>query len=177
MTTPEPYDVVAVNLEPDADNRIHADDVAQSFGFTGALVPGVELFALATAPLVAAWGERFLAGGRARCASAVRSTTESGCGSRRPRADGSFDLALAGPDGEPRTVGRRPRAGAAGAAGGSYALALLPDVLAEAPVPGVRSGRCPRPPTPTPCAATPPPSATRPGCTPRSCTPVSCCGS
>ena len=59
-----PYDVVAVNLAPDADNRIHDDDVAQSFGFSGALVPGVEVFALATAPLVRAWGEAFLGGGR-----------------------------------------------------------------------------------------------------------------
>lgn len=62
--TPEPWDVVAVNLAPDADNRIHDDDVAQSFGFAGALVPGVEVFALATTPLVQTWGEAFLASGR-----------------------------------------------------------------------------------------------------------------
>ncbi len=64
MTGPSPYSFIARNIDPQADNRIHADDVAQRFGFTGALVPGVELFAGATAPLVQHWGERWLAGGR-----------------------------------------------------------------------------------------------------------------
>jgi acyl dehydratase len=59
-----PYAVVARNIEPTSDNRIHADDVAQQFGFTGALVPGVDLFAYLTAPLLAAWGPPWLAGGR-----------------------------------------------------------------------------------------------------------------
>lgn len=48
----------------ESDNRIHSDDVARSYGFGGALVPGVELFARTTTPLVAAWGEEWLAGGR-----------------------------------------------------------------------------------------------------------------
>lgn len=56
--------MTAVNLDPQDDNPIHADDVAQRFGFAGALVPGVEVFALASAPLVASYGEAFLSGGR-----------------------------------------------------------------------------------------------------------------
>lgn len=59
-----PYRVTARNIDPQADNAIHDDDVARRFGFSGALVPGVELFACATSPLVAAWGERWLSGGR-----------------------------------------------------------------------------------------------------------------
>ena len=64
VTIVEPYAVVARNIDPHADNRIHDDDVAQRFGFTGALVPGVEVFAYATSPLVAAWGPAFFTGGQ-----------------------------------------------------------------------------------------------------------------
>lgn len=100
MSVP-PYSVVARNIEPASDNRIHADDVAQQFGFTGALVPGVELFAYLTAPLVARWGPQWLAGGRVE----VRF--------RRPVYDGERvevvgppeQLCLIGPDGVVRAVG------------------------------------------------------------------------
>ncbi len=100
MTLP-PYSVLARNIDPTADNKIHADDVAQSFGFTGALVPGVELFAYVTAPLVAAWGLPWLSGGRVD----VRF--------RRPVYDGErvtvegdpAALSLVGPDGVTRAVG------------------------------------------------------------------------
>lgn len=63
MNAAAPYSFVARNIDPQADNEIHADDVAQRLGFAGALVPGVELFAGATSPLVARWGESWLAGG------------------------------------------------------------------------------------------------------------------
>lgn len=120
---------MAVNLEPAADNRIHDDDVAQSFGFTGALVPGVELFALATAPLVRAWGEAFLSSGRLQ----VRF--------RRPVYDGErvrvtvgpdLELALSGPDGDARTVGTVGRP-APQEPPTKYDTAPLPTALAAAP--------------------------------------------
>src|SRR6476659_8585149 len=63
MTTPTSYTVRARNLAPDSDNKIHDDAVAKQFGFTGALVPGVEVFAYATQPFAAAWGEEFLSRG------------------------------------------------------------------------------------------------------------------
>ena len=50
----------AKNLSPDSDNKIHDDDVARKFGFVGALVPGVEVFAYATRPFAEEWGEEFL---------------------------------------------------------------------------------------------------------------------
>jgi acyl dehydratase len=96
-----PYSVVARNIDPTSDNRIHADDVAQQFGFSGALVPGVELFAYVTAPLFSAWGPSWLAGGRVD----IRF--------RRPVYDGETvavtgtpdELSLVGPDGIVRAVG------------------------------------------------------------------------
>jgi acyl dehydratase len=92
---------VALNLDPQADNRIHDDDVAQRYGFAGALVPGVEVFALASAPLVAAWGVPFLEGGR--LALRFRRPVYDG---ERVRVELAGDaLTVAGPDGEVRAVG------------------------------------------------------------------------
>lgn len=63
MDAPAPHRFVARVIE-EAENKIHDDGVARRFGFSGALVPGVELFARTTTPLVAAWGEEWLSGGR-----------------------------------------------------------------------------------------------------------------
>jgi acyl dehydratase len=124
----QPYEVVAVNLDPAADNRIHDDDVAQRFGFAGALVPGVEVFALATAPLVQAWGEAFLGGGRLSLrfrrpvydAERVTVTVTDG------------KVVLAGPDGAPRATGAVAPP-AAQPAPRPYDVAPLPERLADAP--------------------------------------------
>src|SRR5438270_6049712 len=99
-----PYTVRARNLAPDSDNEIHDDEVARKFGFTGALVPGVEVFAYATQPFAAAWGEEFLSRGLMDMRF------------RRPVYDGEdvtveakdsdgYDVSLVGPDGEVRAVG------------------------------------------------------------------------
>lgn len=61
------YTVGAYNLSHASENKIHDDTVAQQFGFTGGLVPGVEVFAYATHPALAHWGPRFLAQGRMQC--------------------------------------------------------------------------------------------------------------
>ena len=102
--TPTSYTVRARNLAPDSDNKIHDDEVARQFGFTGALVPGVEVFAYATQPFAAAWGEQFLSRG----VMDMRF--------RRPVYDGEdvtvevkdndgYDVSLLGPDGEVRALG------------------------------------------------------------------------
>jgi hypothetical protein len=44
---------------------MHSDDVARTFGFKGGLVPGVTVFAHMTQPLVARYGEAWLARGTA----------------------------------------------------------------------------------------------------------------
>ena len=59
------YEVRANNLSRASENRIHADDVARKFGFTGALVPGVEVYAYAMHPAVAQWGRAWLEHGSA----------------------------------------------------------------------------------------------------------------
>jgi acyl dehydratase len=96
-----PYAVVARNIEPASDNRIHADDVAQQFGFTGALVPGVDLFAYLTAPLVAMWGPPWLAGGRVD----LRFRKPVYDGERVVVAGPADHLTMTGPDGVVRAVG------------------------------------------------------------------------
>ncbi|MCZ2860714.1 hypothetical protein [Blastococcus sp. VKM Ac-2987] len=63
MDAPAPHRFVARVIE-EAENKIHEDSVARQFGFHGALVPGVELFARTTTPLVAAWGATWLSEGR-----------------------------------------------------------------------------------------------------------------
>ncbi len=101
MTNAAPYAVRARNIDPESDNRIHADDVARQLGFTGALVPGVEVLAYATSPLIRQWGAAFFTGG----VVALRF--------RRPVYDGELvdvalvdgELSVTGPDGVVRAVG------------------------------------------------------------------------
>jgi len=56
------YEVVARNFSESHENRIHSDEVAQQYGFRGALVPGVAVFGHLTHPLVERLGERWLDG-------------------------------------------------------------------------------------------------------------------
>lgn len=60
-----PYRVRTHNAATHSENRIHSDEVARSFGFKGALVPGVTVFAHMTQPLVERYGETWLARGLA----------------------------------------------------------------------------------------------------------------
>lgn len=55
----------ARNFSSTTENRIHSDDVAAQYGFTGGLVPGVAVFGHMTYPLVEALGEEWLRGYRA----------------------------------------------------------------------------------------------------------------
>jgi hypothetical protein len=131
VTSPWPYEVVARNIDPAADNRIHADDVAQRFGFTGALVPGVELFAYVTSPLVAAWGLDWLTNG----ALALRFRRPVYDGERvvvraDPAGDGSFAVTLTGKDATARAVGSAAPPGPQRAADlARYPTTPLPPVL------------------------------------------------
>ena len=93
-------------MAPDSDNKIHDDTVARQFGFTGALVPGVDVIAYASHPFVRTWGTDFLSGGR--ISARFRKPVYNGdlitvtC---TEGADGATDLTLAAEDGEPRCVG------------------------------------------------------------------------
>src|SRR4051812_36331333 len=59
------YRVRARNTHAESENRMHSDDVAAAYGFKGALVPGVAVFAQMTYPFVARHGAAWLARGSA----------------------------------------------------------------------------------------------------------------
>jgi acyl dehydratase len=61
------YEVEAQNLSRTSENKIHDDDVARQFGFIGALVPGVEVYAYACHIPVGVWGREWLARGAMEC--------------------------------------------------------------------------------------------------------------
>ena len=66
MSIPQSWSAEAFNQAPESENRIHSDEVAQEYGFRGALVPGVTVSAYLIHPAVVAWGEDWLERGRAR---------------------------------------------------------------------------------------------------------------
>lgn len=59
-TSPAPLQILALNDAEDSENRIHSDEIARRYGFSSALVSGVNLFGYLTQPLVRQYGEQFL---------------------------------------------------------------------------------------------------------------------
>lgn len=59
QTLPE-YSVVAYNYAERSPNKMHSDDVAARYGFTGGLVPGVAVYAYMAEPIVDALGDAWL---------------------------------------------------------------------------------------------------------------------
>jgi hypothetical protein len=84
----EPYRVEAFNTAKQSENKMHDDSVARRFGFSGGLVPGVDVLAYMIHPPVQAWGRAFLERGliEARFSS--------------PVYDGETVDVIADPDGE-----------------------------------------------------------------------------
>jgi acyl dehydratase len=56
----EPYRVQAYNTAKQSENKMHDDTVAKRFGFSGGLVPGVDVMAYMMHQPVAKWGRAFL---------------------------------------------------------------------------------------------------------------------
>jgi hypothetical protein len=56
----ETYRVSAYNTSKQSENKIHDDTVARKYGFSGGLVPGVDVMAYMMHPPVAKWGRAFL---------------------------------------------------------------------------------------------------------------------
>ena len=52
------HTAVARNFNEASENKIHSDDIARRFGFTGALVPGVTVFGHLAWPLTQRFGAR-----------------------------------------------------------------------------------------------------------------------
>ena len=66
--SPEPlpeYHVKARNTSSSSENKIHDEQIARQYGFRGALVPGVTVYAYLTHPLVEAFGAAWLERGTA----------------------------------------------------------------------------------------------------------------
>lgn len=61
------YRVQAYNTAHSSENKIHDDAVARRFGFSGGLVPGVEVYAYMMHLPVERWGRAFLEHGTAQC--------------------------------------------------------------------------------------------------------------
>jgi acyl dehydratase len=61
------YRLIAKNTSKSSDNKIHDDEVAKRFGFSGGLVPGVDVYAYMTQAPVDWWGTDWLIRGSASC--------------------------------------------------------------------------------------------------------------
>ena len=60
MTACQAYRVSAYNTSKHSENKIHDDTVARKYGFSGGLVPGVDVMAYMLHMPVAKWGRDFL---------------------------------------------------------------------------------------------------------------------
>lgn len=58
------YTVRANNTSSASENKIHDDSVARQYGFSGGLVPGVDVYAYMTHPVVRAFGREWLERGQ-----------------------------------------------------------------------------------------------------------------
>jgi acyl dehydratase len=67
MPQAAPYRVRAFNTAAASENKIHDDAVARRFGFSGGLVPGVEVYAYMTHLAIERWGQGWLERGGAGC--------------------------------------------------------------------------------------------------------------
>lgn len=62
-----PYRVRAFNTAHDSENKIHDDATARRFGFSGGLVPGVDVYGYMSHLPVTRWGRAWLERGTAEC--------------------------------------------------------------------------------------------------------------
>src|SRR6201994_920567 len=60
MSGPQTHRVSAYNTSKFSENKIHDDAVARKYGFSGGLVPGVDVLAYMLHMPVAKWGRDFL---------------------------------------------------------------------------------------------------------------------
>src|SRR6516165_8228800 len=63
----ETYRVSAYNTSKHSENKIHDDAVARRFGFSGGLVPGVDVYGYMSHLPVTRWGRAWLERGTADC--------------------------------------------------------------------------------------------------------------
>ena len=129
MSASTTYQVRAVNHAANHSNRIHDPAYARSVGFAGGLVPGVDIYAYMTRPVVQAWGVEWLERGAMEVRFlkpvvdaediVVKTTSHS---------EGLLQIEVRGPNGELRAAANaelRPDAEAPAAA--YFPVRALPD--------------------------------------------------
>lgn len=89
----KPRTLIAFNTATASENKIHDDAVASRFGFTGGLVPGVDVFAYLAHMPVEAWGEAWLTSGAMR-ARFLKPVYDGDPATTTATADGETKLAL-----------------------------------------------------------------------------------
>jgi len=67
VVTPDPYEVEAFNTSKASENKSHDDAVARQFGFSGGLVPGVDIYGYMTHQPIVRWGRAWMERGIATC--------------------------------------------------------------------------------------------------------------
>jgi acyl dehydratase len=106
------YEVVAHNTATASSNRIHDDAVARRYGFRGGLVPGVDVYAYMTRPVVDRWGIDWLRRGtlQARFLSPVydgeRVTVTITPAEATDAGEPALTIEVVGEDGQVRATGR-----------------------------------------------------------------------
>jgi len=111
------YEVEAFNTAKESENKIHDDAVARRFGFSGGLVPGVDVYAYMAHMPVARWGRAWLERGAAECRFA------------KPVYDGETAIVTANEFGGGRLALKVESLGLACASGEAW----LPDAAPDAP--------------------------------------------
>jgi hypothetical protein len=111
-----PYRVAAFNAAKESENKIHDDAVARRFGFTGGLVPGVDVYAYMTHLPVQRWGRAWLERSSAECRlmkpvydgdTAIVTTTENPAGLEM-RIESHGELCVTGRAGLPSELPAAP---------------------------------------------------------------------
>jgi acyl dehydratase len=113
----EAYRVAAFNTAKASENKMHDDSVAQRFGFSGGLVPGVDVLAYMIHLPVAQWGHAFLERGLIE----ARFT--------KPVYDGETVDVVAEPAGDGLVLSVAGRGGDVRATGTASLTAKLPKVV------------------------------------------------
>jgi acyl dehydratase len=93
MTHPYARTISAFNTATESDNKIHDDATASRFGFTGGLVPGVDVFAYMAHGPVKLWGRDWLSEGGMR-ARFVKPVYDGEQASLKATAEGEDHLKL-----------------------------------------------------------------------------------
>lgn len=122
--------LIAFNTATASENKIHDDAVASRFGFTGGLVPGVDVFAYLAHMPMAAWGQDWLSGGHMQARFS------------RPVYDGDPTTVTAEADGEDAMTMAVSARGEACATGSARRIGTVPAKMllgvAEMPALGAR---------------------------------------